>query len=84
MNNGIYKIEFLEKDTPVTLNIEKENIDSAIIWKRGRPRIMILSIYDKTEIVAVFYSGGKKKIELELEDINFKIQQKRSNGNFTN
>ena len=75
--SDIFTIEIMEKDLKKTYTIHKDNLITTLKWKGGRPKVLLLTIFDGTNKIADLYSGGRQKNEYELQEIFFKLNQKK-------
>ena len=75
--SDIFTIEIMERDLKKTYTIHKDNLTTTLKWKGGRPKVLVLTIFDGTTKIADLYSGGRQKKEYELEEIDYKLKQKK-------
>lgn len=73
-----FKIEVVDKNLKKTFEIHKENIRTVLKWTGGRPKILMLTIYNSDKKIVDLYSGGRQKNEYILEDIAHQIKAKIS------
>ena len=71
----VFTFEIAHKDMKNTFSIQKDSLATTLKWKGGRPRVLVLTIFDGENQVAELYSGGRKKHEIELEEIAFVLNR---------
>jgi hypothetical protein len=79
-HSNVFTFEIIEKDKKNTFSIQKDNLATTLKWKGGRPRVLVLTIFDGNNKIAELYSGGRKKHEIELEEIAFALNQRPTTG----
>jgi hypothetical protein len=72
----VFTFEIAHMDKKNTFSIQKDNLATTLKWKGGRPRVLVLTIFDGKNRVAQLYSGGRKRHEIELEEIAFALNQR--------
>lgn len=74
LKGDVFEIQLVEKDKLKTFTIHKDNIRTHLKWEGGRPRILVLTIFDTDTKIIELYSGGRAENEYVLEDIVLKIK----------
>ena len=69
-----YQFIIFKKNTINEYSISKDHLRSTLKWKGGRPQILMLTIFDGENKIAIIYSGGRQKLENELDEIEFKLR----------
>jgi len=78
INNDLFEIELITKNTKQVHKFDKHNIKTILKWQGGLPRILKLTLLDNDNKIAEFYSGGKQKMEYALEEIAYKINKNKT------
>ena len=78
INNDLFEIELITKNTKQVHKFDKHNIKTILKWQGGLPRILKLTLLDNGNKIAEFYSGGKQKMEYALEEIAYKINKNKT------
>ena len=75
--NNILHFIILDKNRETEIEIEVNDLRSQISWTKGRPKSLILTIYDKENKAIRLYSTTKRSLEFMLEDLHYKLNQEK-------
>lgn len=75
LEKSTYRIEVVMKDKTQVFLVHKDDLKVFLRWEGGRPAILRLSLFNKSQHLVDVYSGGKRKWQEAIVAIAYGLGQ---------